>query len=342
MARRAAFQYQDSDPEVVHKHSMGGGDFDTPFKTGIKVYKVRDDLNKIRILPRTWTEKEGPRHWAFPLYLHYDVGPDHGRYACPDRMKWGECPICEERNHEKDPERVKQLRTSTSQLCWIIDRKDPRAGVQLFMMPASKVEVNVCRLSRDSDTGEILKIDHPEEGYDVEFTKKGSKLTTEYGGIAIVRRSTPLSEDDDEAAEWLQFVTDNPIPTVLERKYDYDYIKKVFGGGPLEEDDVEDDTEVDSGPPPRSRRSKPAEEEPETEDDELDSPSSSGSRSSKDQESGRGKSRTTSRGEVDRDEVVPEDVGDDDDPESEDEPEEPKAKSSRDALRERVRNRQRA
>ena len=35
----------------------------------------------IRILPRTWNDDEGPRHWGFEAFLHYGVGADNSTNA---------------------------------------------------------------------------------------------------------------------------------------------------------------------------------------------------------------------------------------------------------------------
>ncbi len=76
----------------------------------------------------------------------------------------------------------------------------------------------------DKDTGEVLPIDHPEDGYDVTFEKNGTGMKTRYEGVSIARRSSPLGK-----REWLEFAMDNPIPDQLVY-YPYEHIAKAFGG----------------------------------------------------------------------------------------------------------------
>jgi len=257
MAReRRKFKYRDSDPTVTSDHADRRGDFDRILEDHVKVFTAKEGKNRIRIMPRTWEDDQGPKHWAFPLYMHYGVGPDNSRYPCPNRNGWGPCPMCEERSKldvDGDKDAASELRPSPSQLCWIIDRNREEDGPQVFLMPSTKLEGPICDLSRDPDTGERLKIEHPESGYDITFTRKGTGRNTDYSAAAVARKATFLSEDEKEEDEWLTFIEENPLPKMVKR-YEYDYLKQVFGGLVSSRRDKAETEEIEEEVIPRSRR----------------------------------------------------------------------------------------
>jgi len=272
---RKKFEYQENDSDLAKAHAENKGDYDRPFyeKGGLKVWTAKEGKNRIRIMPRTWGDEDGPRHWAIPVHIHYQVGPDNGRYPCPLKMGKGPCPMCEERARlEKsgDADEAKELRPSLSQLCYIIDRDDEESGPQLFQMPAKKLEGPICDLSVDEDTNEQLKIDHPENGHDVKFSRVGSKRNTDYTAPQVMHKPSYLSADEKEQDEWMDFIMENPLPTMVHH-YDYDYLVNVFGGGApgtsAPEDRsrgrTRDDDDDDDAPPPRSRTRSREEAPPE-------------------------------------------------------------------------------
>ena len=276
------FKYRENDPATAEKHASGGGDYDTPFLSHIKLWKPSEGKNRIRILPRTWEDGDGPAHWAFPVYIHYKVGPDNGAFLCPQKMGQGPCPICEERAEyaaRGDEEGAKALRPSFAFATWIIDRKNPGDGPQIFRMPAQKIEQEICSVSRD-DKGATLKIDHPDAGYDVMFQRSGSLDRTQYTGVQVARTESSLSDDDDEYNDWLDFIEDNPIPETF-NFYSYEYIARAFGkisaaGSTPEVEEEEEEEEIET----RSRRRRRAR----TSVDEIDEPEGSSSEESEEEE----------------------------------------------------------
>jgi len=265
--RRGSFEYRESDPKDQKRASSGSGSFDGPTKSEFRNFKPAEGKNRIRILPRTWDDESGPRHWGYEVYIHYGVGADNAAYLCLQKMKGERCPICVERNqlaNDGDEEAAKSPRANKSILCWIIDRKNESEGPLIWKMPTTKVHNEICLRSDDTETGEMLKVDHPDKGFDISFTKEGSRKNTSYSGVAIARKSSPLAEDDRDADEWLAFIQDNPIPDCLQF-YDADYLEKVLGGQVSKKDRDEDEDEEDDEKPRRSRRSKDADDE---EDDE--------------------------------------------------------------------------
>ena len=218
------FEYRSrSADDTKRRASQGANDFDKILKDHIKMWKPNDGDNRIRILPPTW---DGAKHFGHDIFVHYGVGPDRATYLCLQKMKGEPDPISEERDiarREEDEKYAKELDAKKRVLVYLIDRDHEKDGVQAWAMPWT-VDRDIVKVSVDRQSGEVLPIDHPEEGYDIEFEKKGAKDRTEYLGIAIARRSTPLGKD-----EWLDYAIDNPLPDQLQF-FDYDHIAKAFNG----------------------------------------------------------------------------------------------------------------
>lgn len=221
----SGFTYRARSPEQTRQRSeKGANDYDRIVSEGIKNWKPNDGLNRIRILPPTWPDAE---HYGYDIYVHYSVGADRGQYLCLHRMLGKPDPIEEERQRARrdgDEQYAKDLDAKRRVGVYLIDRDHEREGVQFWAMPWT-LDRDIVKVSMDRSTGEVLPIDHPEEGFDVEFEKKGSKDRTEYLGVAIARRSTPLGK-----SSWLDFAVENPIPDQLQY-FDYEHIAKAFGGG---------------------------------------------------------------------------------------------------------------
>lgn len=227
---RGGFEYHARDAADTKKRStQGANDFDKILVDSIKMWKPNDGDNRIRILPPTW---EGAKHFGLDIYVHYAVGPDRQSYLCLQKMKGEADPIAEEREiarRDEDEKYAKELEAKRRVLVFLIDRDHEKEGVQAWAMPWT-VDRDIVKVSQDKSTGEVLPIDHPEDGYDVEFEKKGAKDRTEYLGVAIARRSSPLGKGD-----WLDYAIDHPLPDQL-NYFDYDHIAKVFNGGGARKD----------------------------------------------------------------------------------------------------------
>lgn len=228
----SSFRYEGrTADDLKQRASMGANEFDKLIKPGIKQYKVRDGENRVRVLPPTWDK---PKHYGYDLYVHYGVGPDRASYLDLDKMKGEPDPITEERARakaERDPDEdyVKELDSKRRVGCWVVDRLDEREGVQFWAMPWT-VDRDIVTVSVDRDTGEVLPVDDPKDGYDIIFDRTGKDRNTKYTGVSVARRSSPLGKP-----EWLDYAVDNPIPSVL-MFHDYDTIAKAFGakGAPRE------------------------------------------------------------------------------------------------------------
>lgn len=220
------FSYKARSADDVKKRaSESSKEFDTYLREDVKMYKPGDGANTIRVLPPTWSDA---RHFALDIWVHYSVGPDEQTYLCLHKMKGEACPVCEElqraRKDREDEQYVKDLEPSRRSLFYLVDRDNEKDGVQAWASPFTKIDQAIVKVSVDRRTNEVLPIDDPEDGYDVEYEKGGKGIGTQYTGVAIARRSSSLGN-----IAWLDFAVDNPLPEILEY-YSYDHIKQAFGG----------------------------------------------------------------------------------------------------------------
>jgi len=291
--KSSRFEYRPREKDAVKKRAnQSGGLFDSIFKSQFVTFTPKEGAYSLRILPPTWDDAQ---HFGLDIYVHYQVGSDNQSYLCLDKMQGEACPICEQRKvaeRSGDAEYARSLQPTKRVLVWIVNRADEEAGPQLWSM-AWTIDRDFANLSIDKASGELLLIDDPEDGYDVEFVRTGKGLKTKYSGTAVSRRSSPLADDPKDLDAWLAFVNENPLPDVLQY-FDSDHITSIAeakGGTdddddgdapstrskskrraklkPGDEDDEEDEDEEDDLPP--RRKSKPVDEDAEEdEDDEYD------------------------------------------------------------------------
>jgi len=243
------------------------------FVDEIKLYRVKEGDNLVRILPPTFEDAD---HYGYEIFVHYGIGPDNDAFLDLNKMQDEADPINEERNRalkDNDKDYADKLQSRKRVLCYIIDRDDEEAGLQLWSMPWT-LDADVTTLAVDKRTGEVLDIDDPEDGYDIEFTRTGKGINTKYVGVAIARSSSPLENDSA-----LEEAMERPLTDCL-KYYEYDEIQKVFDAGGGAYDDEEEEEEEEDKPKKRGRKKDKAkkrghrrdEEEEEEEEEEEDAP----------------------------------------------------------------------
>lgn len=273
--RRLDFNYERRSEEDIRKHQAASTGRTGYVVEGTKMFSPKAGNHTIRILPYSWKDKKWGKYFGIDVYAHYDIGPDHSSFLCLEKMKIGSCPLCDERDKAAaagDDTLAQKLRPNHRVACWVIDRNAQRDGPMLFLMPHT-LDQEIQKRLADRRTGEIYDIDNPEEGYDIDFEREGESLKTKYGGVQFNRKATPLSEDDDEAQGWLDFIKENPVPDVLVFQ-DEDYLRDVVGDGLVFSSDAKNDTtkkrrDDDDDERPRSKPSRRDEED----DDEPRKPS---------------------------------------------------------------------
>jgi len=258
--------------DVVRRSKQSGGSYDSFLIPGIIKYKPREGENRIRVLPRTWkdTEKWGD-NWEVLASLHRNVGPDEATYLCLDKMQGKKCPVCEVRR-KAESEEADALRVQVRPMVWIIDRDNEKAGVQLWDMPLGLFR-DINRRSVDKKTNAVILVDDPEEGFDIMFTREGEGKTTKYVSVEIDRDPTPLHDNERKMARYLEYVQENPVPSVL-NFYDAAHIEKVLFGQVeaaqkrRRDDDDEDEDEEEETTSTRRRRRRVDDDEEEEEEEE--------------------------------------------------------------------------
>jgi hypothetical protein len=216
-----AFNYQARNEDAWKKRAdQSGSQFDSFTKDEFKNYALRKGENCVRILPPTW---DSPAHYGYDVWIHYSVGPNQGTVLCLQKMRNQKCPICEA--HVKAEsigrEDAKDLKPGRRVLVWILDRKEETTPVLWAM--AWTVDRDISKICKDRQSGELYQIDHPNAGFDLSFDKEGEKLQTKYTGFQLARRPSSVADAH------LQYVADNPLPTVLLWR-NYDEVKALFEG----------------------------------------------------------------------------------------------------------------
>ena len=225
------FNYRPPSAEELRERATRRGTRDSFFSAGVQFFTPKVGDNILRILPPPPDRRDEWKAYGITLYVHYGIGADEAAYLCLDRMRGEPCPVCEERAKAKaegEEELVQELRPVQRVAVYIIDRDQEGKGPLLWNMP-STIDSDICGRSVDKKTGEVYAVDDPANGYDVTFTREGQGQTTKYKSIEIARRPSPLSEDEDVSARWLQFVCDNAIDDKL-ILHDYNHIKNALSG----------------------------------------------------------------------------------------------------------------
>ena len=257
------FTYQKRDKETLKERAnMRGGNFDVIFKPKFKQWKPKDGKNLIRILPPTWDDA---RHYGLDIFVNYSIGPDNQSYLSLSKHGLGADPLAEakrEAQQEGDKDLAKDLNPSQRILYWIVDRNDEEEGPLLWAAPFT-FDKSLSNLCIDEDTKEVIFIDDPAKGRDVRFYKEGTGLTTKYDPSKMkVLGESNLAEDEGLENDWLDFITENPLPEVL-NFYDYDHIKATFDGQAGRKSDEADEKPLrraakseDDGVQPRAARTR--------------------------------------------------------------------------------------
>lgn len=255
------FQYQQRDPSTIKtRSSQRGGDFDSIWKEGIKIYKPREGKNIIRVIPPTWPDAS---HYGYDLYINYRIGVDEQSYLSLSAMLNKPDPLAEARKEaekEANKKLADSLKPSKRVAFYLVDRMAEEEGIQAWPSPWT-FDKKICALSIDEDTGAVIMIDDPYEGCDVRFYfEKTGKQFPDYPAEKMrILKPSPLSEDEGLMNQWLDFAQDHPIPNML-NFYEYDHIASVFEGHVVKSEGEDETTSKRPKGTPQSGK-KPWEDE---------------------------------------------------------------------------------
>lgn len=240
-AGQSRFQYKPRTPEQVRERAQRAvGGRDSFFNSEVQFFTPRVGDNNVRILPPPPDADWG--HYGLNLTVHYGIGADQSAYLCRNKMLGEACPICEERERAAsagEEDLADDLRPNQRVAVYVIDRAQEGKGPLLWNLPAG-LDKDIIKLCIDPSSGEVLPVDDPNDGYDLNFTREGEGLKTKYKGIQFSRKPSPLADDPDVAEEWLQHIVDHRIDNCLQY-FEYDYMEKVLAGqAPATHDDGDD------------------------------------------------------------------------------------------------------
>ena len=212
---KRVFEYQPrSDEAILERTKDIDKKRDGYLKGGVTMFSPKAGSNRIRFLPPTWAN---PKHYGYDVYVHFGIGPNNSSFLCNKKMKNEKCPICEELEKPEvasNKEITSKIRAKRRVLAALIDRNDEENSPKFWACPPG-IDTNFVLQSVDEDTGKILKIDRPDKGYDVFFEKEGEKLQTQYKGEKIARKESPIHTDPKIYDNYINFIMDNPIPSLL-------------------------------------------------------------------------------------------------------------------------------
>jgi hypothetical protein len=169
-------------------------------------------------------DKEGAHHYRilppFPgekglfirAYRHFIEWPgmkEQIRTNCPRIPTRGQqpCPFCKKgfelyNSEEEGIKKIgKDMLPRMTVFCRAIDRAEPSKGVQVLRL--SKTVFDALQEIRN-DPEDPTNFADVNNGYDVRVTREGTgRFDTEYK-VKLAKKSTPLTEDPEEAAKWLE------------------------------------------------------------------------------------------------------------------------------------------
>jgi hypothetical protein len=228
---KSRFHYQERSVEALKARAeRQSSRFDSIYKAGHEAWRPKQGESLIRFLPPTWPNAE---HYGLTVWVHGFIGPDRGSYLCLAKMQGKPCPICRAADEAKRAGDEEEQRQNTAQervLAWILDRDGDEPHRPLLFQMSWTQDRDIVSLCRNRRTGEPIWIDQPDVGYDLSFQRTGTGMKqTRYFGYQIAREASPVAEDMRVQDGILQFIEDNPLPSVLQY-YPADYLAKALLG----------------------------------------------------------------------------------------------------------------
>jgi len=168
-------------------------------------FKPKEGRNTIRVLPGVG---EMDDYFWTVVGKHYIPGAQHAT-TCPLITADNPCPICEYvsslyRSTDSDEKDVaKRIRAQRQYWINVINRDKENLGPLIYPAPKT-VFAAIASLVRDPDYGAVYDVD---VGTDVVITRTGTGIETRYQ-VQAKRKESPLSDDDDQVAKWLDATID--------------------------------------------------------------------------------------------------------------------------------------
>lgn len=259
--KKTSFVYKPRDQKTIKdRANRTVVTFDSPFKQGFDTYTPQQGDNLIRYLPPTWDDSD---HYGYTVFMHFGIGPGYGSaYLCLRKMLNKPCPACEAQKIAIDAGEKNEadaLKPSERIVSWILNREGDNPEQPVIYNQSWTQDRDITALCVNERTGEILMIDHPDKGFDINFKRKGVGLKTDYYGWQVDRSDSPISDNSKVQDEILDYIYQNSIPSVL-NFYSYDHIKAALSGAVEEKDETLDDEATEAAP--RSNKARGKDEDP--------------------------------------------------------------------------------
>jgi hypothetical protein len=290
--------YEETQTRAERRGSM----FDNMFKDA-KMFRAKQGPNILRILPPGWLDdprfKNVKPGNGLRVMIHRNVGPNDRSYLCNREnvtSPYKSCPMCDELyalGSRATREDKRELLPTESVAFYVIDREAENEGVQVWVASAA-LDSELASQCLESRSKKVINIHHPDDGYDIEFTRTGEGMkNTRYRGMKVQRESRPLADSDRRYNDWMDIAFDTPLPDILQF-YSPEHLEKVLFGKAQDEEEEkpvrntrnergrfrdDDDEEVIEEDRPSPRRRPRDEEEEEIERGDVQS-----RRSSRDEE----------------------------------------------------------
>jgi hypothetical protein len=182
------------------KADAAAGDGDETFM------KLKEGRSLVRILPPRAGETSPFR----VVRQHFIKPAGNGSpvvFVCPRVASKGRCPACEQAAKLRatglkiDRDRAWELMPKMRVFANVIDRNDMDAGPKVLGF-GKMIYEELVDLRQDPDSGGDFT--HPEKGYDIIITRKGTgKNDTSYS-VKLARSASPITDDDEEASLWYE------------------------------------------------------------------------------------------------------------------------------------------
>jgi len=182
-------------------------------------FKLEDGINVVRLLPPPPGQTEpwvmGYEHF----FRNWSGGDKHFSFGCPRENGGGRCPACEEADrlnatgNPVDAKRAKDYNAKLRVYSYIVDRKNPEAGIQV-MAYGSMILEQMVELLQDEDVyGQDFT--HPFEGDDLAIKKFEKDGYVKYRVNIRNGNHDRLAETDEQMVEWLQGALRAPLSQKL-------------------------------------------------------------------------------------------------------------------------------
>lgn len=212
-------QYGKYDPKIAQtEREMSGGTS--------SILKL-DGKKTLRFLPPS-IGKNSPFQLVFSHYIKFPTSEQAVSFACPRVMVKKACPACEQADklagspNPGDQKRATELQSRPRFYANVIDRANPEKGPQVIVFPKT-VHKELVELLEDPDWGDftspygledirkmkdIPASDRPSPGYDITINRTGTTMSDTRYSVKPKKETSPLSEDQAEAQDWIDAQVD--------------------------------------------------------------------------------------------------------------------------------------